>query len=411
MYYQHMKNDTERDYDVILSGTQKHNIVKLWNKGIAFETEAIEQLQRVSRLPFIYKWIAAMPDTHAGKGATIGSVIATTGAVIPAAVGSDLGCGIQACRISKSKTELGDVAKLRHALESKIPHGRTDNGGENDRGAWHDVPDVVENAWEEHLRAEYEELCIYHPQLKKANAKKHIASLGSGNHYFECVEDENNKVWLVVHSGSRGIGSKIGSYFTQLAKEQCEKWFITLEDKELSYFPEGTEYFNDYIFAANWAQKFARINRDLMISAALKVIDDISLETIDCHHNFVERENHFGRNVLVTRKGAVRARVGDMCIIPGSMGTNTYICEGKGNPESFCSCSHGAGRTMSRTKARNTFTLEDHVLATAGVECRKDESVLDETPGAYKNIDAVMNAQESLVRKVHTLKQFMCIKG
>jgi len=402
-----MKND----FDVILSGLENHNIVKMWNNGITFEAEAIEQLLRVSRLPFIYKWIAAMPDTHAGKGATIGSVIATQGAIMPSAIGVDIGCGVSACRISKKRSELGDIAQLRRDIERVIPHGRTDNGGENDRGAWHDVPDIVEIAWEENLRAEYEEMCIYHPQLKKANAKRHCASLGTGNHFFEASEDERGNVWLVVHSGSRGIGGKIGSYFTQLAKEQCEKWFVKLEDKELSYFPEGTQNFNDYMFAARWAQKFAKISRELMLDAAAKVICDNSVEFIDCHHNFVEKENHFGRNVFVTRKGAVRARIGDKCIIPGSMGTNTYIVEGKGNPESFCSCSHGAGRAMSRTKARNTFTVEDHVLATMGVECNKGIDVLDETPGAYKDIDLVMAAQESLVTKVHTLKQFMCIKG
>ena len=391
--------------------------VKSWTKGVQVEDEAKQQLLRTSRLPFVYKWVAAMPDVHAGKGATVGSVIATRGAVMPAAVGVDLGCGMRAHRISKKKSELGELSKLRLEIEKVVPFGRTDNGGANDRGAWGSIPEHVHFAWVGFLESEYEKLVSVHYQLGKANAERHLATGGTGNHFLELSEDECGNVWIVIHSGSRGVGGKIGSYFTELAKKECEKWFVQLEDTELAYFPEGTKFFDDYIKATRWANNFASMNRRLMLDAVRGVVGDtnevyeLDDNSFDCHHNYLEKENHMGSNVWVTRKGACRARVGDNVIIPGSMGAKSYICKGLGNVESFMSCSHGAGRTMSRTKAKNTFTVEQHVAATEGIECCKDESVLDETPACYKDIDAVMEAQKTLVKQVHVLKQFLCVKG
>ncbi|HEU5076723.1 MAG TPA: RtcB family protein [Polyangiaceae bacterium] len=393
--------------------------IKAWVRGVPLDATAKAQLENIAGLPFIHKWVAAMPDVHLGKGATVGSVIATKRAIVPAAVGVDIGCGMIAARTTLRASDLPDaLAGVRSEIERAVPHGRTANGGPGDRGAWKHVPRDVADAWAK-LAPGFASIAEKHPKIKQANTAQHLGTLGTGNHFIELCLDEADRVWVMLHSGSRGIGNRIGSYFIEVAKREMERWHIHLPDRDLAYLPEGTAHFDDYIEAVGWAQEYARSNRELMLGAVLnalrsrKDLPDFSLtdEAVNCHHNYVEREYHYGENVLVTRKGAVRARTGDLGIIPGSMGARSYIVRGKGAPESFCSCSHGAGRLMTRTAAKQMFSLEDHARATAGVECRKDADVIDETPMAYKDIDAVMAAQHDLVEIVHTLKQVLCVKG
>jgi tRNA-splicing ligase RtcB len=399
-------------------------LIKAWVDGVPLEDQAKRQLWNISGLPFVFRHIAAMPDVHWGMGATVGSVIATQGAIIPAAVGVDIGCGMMAVRTTLTASDLpDDLHGLRTAIEARIPHGRTDNGGANDVGAWAEGPPDEGGAYRGILHDTLESLqpiVDKHPALEKAakRAAIHAGTLGTGNHFVEVCLDEDEKVWIMLHSGSRGIGNRIGTYFIEKAKKEMERWFIQLPDKDLAYLPQGSELFDDYCEAVRWAQNFALLNREIMMNAAMAAIRSViskswtcDCKAVNCHHNYVAWENHFGTNVMVTRKGAVRARQGDLGIIPGSMGARSFIVRGKGNPDSFCSCSHGAGRKMSRGQAKKAFTLADHVAATAGVECRKDANVIDETPGAYKNIDAVMAAQEDLVEVVHTLKQVVCVKG
>jgi len=390
--------------------------IKMWTRAVPVEDQAREQLRNVANLPFVFKHIAVMPDVHWGRGATVGSVIATKGAIVPAAVGVDIGCGMAAAMTNLTASDLPDtLAPMRSAIEAAVPHGRTDNGGANDRGAW-GVPLPLPGEMGEALC----QLALQHPKIERASrrAGNHIGTLGTGNHFIEVCLDEADRVWIMLHSGSRGIGNAIGSYFIERAKEDMRRWFINLPDQDLAYLPEGSEVFDDYMRAVGWAQGFAAVNRDLMMHSTIVAIEGVlglpfaaGIVAVNCHHNYVERERHFGQNVLVTRKGAVRAREGDLGIIPGSMGAKSFIVRGKGNPDSFNSCSHGAGRKMSRTMAKKTFTLADHEVATAGVECRKDEGVIDETPGAYKAIDDVMAAQADLVDIVHTLRQVVCVKG
>lgn len=401
----------------------ERNPIKMWTRGVQVEAQALQQLKNIASLPFIHKHIAVMPDVHFGMGATVGSVIATKGAIIPAAVGVDIGCGMAAQRTSLVASDLPDnLSGLRAEIESRIPHGRTDNGGANDRGAWGSSGNwAMERTgplWVD-LSLRLHKIVEKHPRLDKAaqRAVRHAGTLGTGNHFVEVCLDEEDRVWIMLHSGSRGIGNAIGSYFIERAKKDMERWFISVPDKDLAYMPQGSPLFDDYCEAVQWAQDFARFNRDLMMDQAIKALSGVTKpfvtdqEAVNCHHNYVSWENHFGENVTVTRKGAVRARLGELGIIPGSMGAKSFIVRGKGDKDSFCSCSHGAGRKMSRTEARRTFTLEDHAAATQGVECRKDDSVLDETPGAYKDIDSVMSAQSSLVDIVHTLRQVVCVKG
>ena len=392
--------------------------VKAWTKGVPFEDAARQQVMNVATLPFVHKWVAIMPDVHCGKGATIGSVIPTDKAIIPAAVGVDIGCGMMAAKTSLNANDLPDsLGHIRAAIEKAVPHGRSDNGGRNDRGAWGEIPNRVARAWAS-LGSEFTVISDKHPKVGRANHMSHLGTLGTGNHFIEVCLDENDDVWFMLHSGSRGIGNRIGSYFIELAKADMRTWHINLPDKDLAYLPEGTDHFNDYVQAVDWAQRFAMLNRQVMmahvVEAVRKVLPiafDAHVEAVNCHHNYVERENHYGKNVWVTRKGAVRAREGELGIIPGSMGARSYIVSGKGNAESFCSCSHGAGRVMSRAEARRRFSIDDHIAATKGVECRKDMDVIDETPAAYKDIDAVMEAQRDLVEVVHTLRQVVCVKG
>lgn len=394
--------------------------VKSWTRGVPFEDEARAQLQNVARLRFIHGWVAAMPDVHWGIGATIGSVVPTRGAVIPAAVGVDIGCGMMAVQTTLVASDLPDsLGEMRSLIEKAVPHGRSSGRGKGrDKGAWGTLPDPVEQVWARFAPG-FESIAEKHRGVRKANHATHLGTLGTGNHFIEICLDESDRVWFMLHSGSRGVGNKIGRYFIELAREDMRKWMINLPDENLAYLPEGTDHFDDYIEAVEWAQAYAMANRELMMKAVIEAVEsmgrirpfDAEVQAVNCHHNYVSREHHQGENVLITRKGAVRAREGELGIIPGSMGARSFIVRGKGNADSFHSCSHGAGRKMSRAKANKTFTLDDHAKATEGVECRKDGGVLDETPGAYKSIEDVMAAQSELVDVVHTLRQVVCVKG
>jgi tRNA-splicing ligase RtcB len=399
--------------------------LKMWTEGVLVEEQALAQLKNTASLPFIHKYIAVMPDVHLGLGSTIGSVIPTKKAIIPAAVGVDIGCGMCAVKLNMTASELPEnLHNVRNEIEKAVPHGRSDGGGVNDIGSWRDVP--------EEIAKKYTRLCL--PTLKSIVEKnpklsgrfdiakkgaRHLGTLGTGNHFIELCVDESQGVWLMLHSGSRGVGNKIGTYFIDKAKQEMERWYINLPDSDLAYFPEGSRYFKDYIEGVHWAQAYALMNREIMMERVIRAVRKalnrpelaIIEKAINCHHNYVEMENHFKTNVYVTRKGAIRVRGDELGIIPGSMGAQSFIVKGKNNPHSFYSCSHGAGRKMSRTQARKTFTVEDHVKATRGVECRVDAEVVDETPAAYKDIKDVMNAQKDLVEIVHTLKQVVCVKG
>lgn len=382
--------------------------VKVWTDDIDYNTEA--QLSRVANLPFVFKHVAAMPDVHLGKGATVGSVIATDKAIIPAAVGVDIGCGMNAVRLSLKAKDLPDSLKaIRSDIESVVPLGAGGQHRDAKIAGGHNISMRLSSIFEKH------------PSLMKMvkldGFAKQLGTLGSGNHFIELCLDEKDDVWVMLHSGSRGIGNKIGMYFIGLAKREMEKWMIHLPDRDLAYLSEGSDYYDDYIEAVTWGQDYARLNRQYMMDAVLNALRThlpeflITQEAINCHHNYVEKENHYGKNVWVTRKGAIRARKDDLGIIPGSMGDKSYIVRGKGNEESFCSCSHGAGRRMSRSAAAKIFSVKDLVSATEGIECRKDKGVIDEIPMAYKPIDKVMENQTDLVEVVHTLRQIVNVKG
>jgi len=407
------------DFNYILINPSHGVPIKAWVKGVPLKREAEQQLRNVASLPIVYKWVAAMPDVHWGMGATIGSVIPTKGAIIPAAVGVDIGCGMMAVQTTLNARHLPDsLRSLRSTIERAVPHGRTNNGQKHDQGAWGTIPQHHLKEWGR-LKPTYDGILAKHPRLNRGNDVNHLGTLGTGNHFIEVCLDGQESVWFMLHSGSRGVGNRIGMYFIELAKRDMRKWMRNLPDVNLSYLKEGTESFDDYVEAVQWAQDFAMTNRRLMMENLLQAVRDsgelppfdTTHEVVNCHHNYVTVESHYGQEVWVTRKGAVRAGIDDMGIIPGSMGARSFIVRGKGNPESFESCSHGAGRAMSRGAAKRRFTLADHEQATHGVECRKDQDVLDETPGAYKSIDAVMAAQQDLVQIVHTLRQVVCVKG
>ena len=406
----------ERAYNIIQDS--KGVPIKMWTKGVPVDEKSKDQLLKTAQMPFIYKWMAVMPDVHVGIGATIGSVIPTKGAIIPAAVGVDIGCGMMASRTTLTASDLPDnLFALRTELERLIPHGMTKNRGQRDRGSWANPSERVDAVWSE-LVTDFDYICAKHPRLKNTNNRTQLGTLGTGNHFVEICLDEHQQVWIMLHSGSRGVGNAIGSYFIDLARKDMQKHFINLPDKDLAYLVEGTEHFDEYWFAVGWAQRFAMKNRELMMEAAVQALRIIinkpfnaKVEAVNCHHNYVDKEEHFGQEVLVTRKGAVRARLGEYGIIPGSMGAKSFIVKGKGNQESFCSCSHGAGRVLSRTAAKKQFTVEDQIAQTQGVECRKDEAVIDEIPSAYKPIEDVMKAQSDLVEVVYTLNQVVCVKG
>lgn len=389
--------------------------IKIWTDEV--EATALTQLKNLSRLPFIASnGVACMPDVHAGIGSTVGTVIATEKAVIPAAVGVDIGCGMNAVRLSLKAVDLPDNLKpIRDEIEKRVPLGV---GGGHDHmrnveldllNRRHDGP-ILSTIVKPLYKGDYEKF--------EAKAASQLGTLGSGNHFIELCIDENQDVWIMLHSGSRGIGNMIGSHYIERAKRDMEKFYITLPDDNLAYFPEDTENFDDYMAAVGWAQNYALENRRIMMQEVIAALRQeiakpftITQEAINCHHNYVEKENHFGRNMWVTRKGAIRARQGDLGIIPGSMGQRSYIVRGKGDIQSYCSCSHGAGRVMSRAEAKRRFSLADLIAQTEGVECRKDEGVIDEIPSSYKDIDQVMANQTDLVEVVHQLKQVLCVKG
>ncbi len=397
-------------------------LVKQWTTGLPVEEAAQQQINNIARLSIVSPHIAIMPDVHWGCGATVGSVIPTVNAIIPAAVGVDIGCGMMAIRTSLKASDLPDNLKeLRTAIEEAIPHGRTNDGKAGDRGAWNTIPPHALDAFIMDYSAVLVQLVSFHPALKQAacRAPYHLGTLGTGNHFVEICIDESQKVWIMLHSGSRGIGNRIGTYFIELAKKDMALHHpgVELPDQDLAYLDEGSEYFFDYRYAVQWAQRFAALNREIMMGAALEALRKFvkpfktTEKAINCHHNYVQKETHFGQEVWLTRKGAVCAEKGVLGIIPGSMGAKSFIVRGKGNPDSFNSCSHGAGRSMSRNQAKKQFTVEDHIKATEGVECRKDADVIDETPASYKDIDLVMAPQTDLVEIVHTLKQVLCVKG
>jgi tRNA-splicing ligase RtcB (3'-phosphate/5'-hydroxy nucleic acid ligase) len=401
-------------------GTETGAPIRAWVRGVPFDENARRQLENTARLPFIYKWVAAMPDVHCGIGATVGSVVATKGAIVPAAVGVDIGCGMAAARTTLTAADLPDTLQpMRTAIERAVPHGFTAGRGRRDTGSWHDAPARVQEGWTP-LDAGYRKLVARHGALSRNNhPTEQLGTLGSGNHFIEVCLDEEDRVWLMLHSGSRGVGNRIGSYFIERAREEMRKLDVHLPDRDLAYLREGTAGFDEYFEAVEWAQRYAARNREVMMGSLVKAVAGtpgvpgfrVTDEVVNCHHNYVAREVHFGESVLVTRKGAVRAGKGELGIIPGSMGARSFIVRGKGNPISFMSCSHGAGRTMSRTEAKRRFTLAEHAAATAAVECRKDAGVIDETPAAYKPIEAVMEAQGDLVEEVHRLRQVVCVKG
>jgi tRNA-splicing ligase RtcB (3'-phosphate/5'-hydroxy nucleic acid ligase) len=392
--------------------------IKMWTKGVPTDPMAITQLGQLAALPVVYPHVAVMPDVHVGIGATVGSVVPTRHAIIPAAVGVDIGCGMMAAKLNINANHLPDsLVKIRSAIEEAVPHGRTNGGRGHDKGAWGDVPEASDLAWTE-LKAEFEQISDKHRVLRRANHRVHLGTLGTGNHFVELCLDEHQDVWVMLHSGSRGVGNAIGTYFIELAKQDMQAHIANLPHRDLAYFQEGSPHFNDYVQAVDWAQRFAARNRELMMANTLKTLRrhvgkrfEIVDQAVNCHHNYVQKEQHFGEMLYVTRKGAVSAQKGQLGIIPGSMGAKSFIVRGLGNEQSFCSCSHGAGRVMSRTEAKKRITLKEHREATKDVECRKDESVIDESPAAYKPIEAVMAAQSDLVEIVYTLKQVVCVKG
>ncbi len=392
-----------------------------WVRGVELEEGAKQQLINTAQLPIIHHHLAVMPDCHWGMGATVGSVIPTLKAVIPAAVGVDIGCGMAAVQTSLTANDLPDTLRgMRKMVEQAVPHGRTGHGKHRrDKGAWGNPPKRVMNLWASRLQRGFKALSDRYPVIEKANHLNHLGTLGTGNHFIEVCLDEVDRVWIMLHSGSRGIGNRIATIFIEKAKREMASVIDSLPDHNLAYLNEGSPFFDDYVEGVLWAQEFARINRQIMLENVIAALGKVrglprftaDLKGVNCHHNYISREEHFGESCYVTRKGAVSARKGEMGIIPGSMGAKSYIVRGKGNADSFCSCSHGAGRMMSRTAAKKRFSLDDHIKATEGVECRKDNAVIDETPMAYKDIDAVMAAQGDLVEVVHTLKQVVCVKG
>lgn len=385
--------------------------VKIYTNDV--EPEALQQLNNMAQLPFIYSHIAVMPDVHCGKGATVGSVIPTLGAIIPAAVGVDIGCGMNALRLSIKAKDLPDnLRPLRLHIEEAIPVGF--NMHKEVKAKQSTITALymgLNSILDRHPKIYNSEKNPYQTWIRQ------LGTLGGGNHFIELCLDENQDVWVMLHSGSRGIGNAIGGYFITLAKKDMEQHLNNLPDKDLAYFTEGANHYEDYLNAVVWAQDYAMTNRRIMMDLILESLRKklpkfgITKEAINCHHNYIAREEHFGTSLLITRKGAIHAGEGELGIIPGSMGAKSYIVRGKGNPESFCSCSHGAGRRMSRNAAKRQFGIDEFELQTRGVECRKDSGVIDEIPAAYKDIDEVMENQSDLVEVVHTLKQVLCIKG
>lgn len=398
---------------LVLNANEKngHKPVKIFTPDV--DPQALQQLRNMAALPFVFRHIAVMPDVHVGIGATVGSVIPSQGAIVPAAVGVDIGCGMNAVRLSLNARQLPDNPKaLRTAIEKAVPVGFDQHKRE-----------TVKASSLSALDAGIDRIVGKHPGLMKMLRQfrltwaRQLGTLGGGNHFIEICLDEADDVWVMLHSGSRGIGNCIGRYFIELARKDMSREYGHLPDKDLSYLVEGTQHFADYVEALSWAQDYAMLNRREMMRLVVEALKpvlppfELTKEAINCHHNYVERETHFGEEVYITRKGAISAQAGELGIIPGSMGAKSYIVRGKGNAESFCSCSHGAGRRMSRMEAKRRFSTQDMVEQTDGIECRKDKDVVDEIPAAYKDIEAVMAHQSDLVEVVHTLRQIVCVKG
>ncbi|QSX74648.1 RtcB family protein [Lysobacter arenosi] len=406
--------NTQHDYE-LLHAPGSATPIKGWVRGVPVEDQARQQLRNIATLPFVGPWVAVMPDVHLGIGATVGSVVPTRGAIIPAAVGVDIGCGMAAVRTTLRADDLpDDLAQLRSSIERGVPVGNGP-GGEHRR-----LPDSIESQLvQSQLMARLARIRERHPKIRPDKVERQTGTLGGGNHFIEICLDESDRVWVMLHSGSRGTGNMVGTYFIELARRQLEKRVLGfhLPDRDLAFFLEGEPLFDDYVEAVSWAQDYARANREAMMARVLHEMRhrlpkfQLDAQAVNCHHNYVQREQHYGESLLVTRKGAVSAREGELGIIPGSMGARSFIVRGKGNADSFHSCSHGAGRVMSRTAARAQITLKQHREATAHVECRKDAGVIDESPAAYKDIEAVMAAQGALVEVVHTLRQVVCVKG
>lgn len=406
----------------IIKGT--HVDIKAWNKHVPMESGVYDQMRDICKMPFVFSHLALMPDGHVGNGSSVGAVVATKKAIIPSITGIDLGCGMIACRISLKADDLPDnLHRLRSEIENMVPVGFDEHNIPRLNGTGHQNTRTLLNNNYKQLKKGLDEIVKKHPVIEKMvkdaeeKAYRQLGSLGGGNHFIEICLDENNDVWIMLHSGSRGIGNAIGRYFIELAQKDMESQKIILPNRDLAYLEEGGVYYNDYIEAVSWAQEYARRNRDTMLELVITAMTrflptfKITKEAVNCHHNYVSEETHFGEEVIITRKGAVSAQFGELGIIPGSMGAKSFIVRGLGNADSFCSCSHGAGRKMSRTAAKKNITIDDHIKATAGVECRKDDGMLDESPSAYKDIDAVMLSQTDLVEVVHTLKQVLCVKG
>jgi tRNA-splicing ligase RtcB len=391
--------------------------VKMWTRGVPLDPKAKAQLANTARMPFVFRHLAAMPDVHVGIGATVGSVVATKGAIIPAAVGVDIGCGMIAQQTTLTASDLPDsLGKIRSGIERAVPHGFVTTPGRSLKGAWIAPPNSVATRWRG-LAGRLEPIVENYPRLQQKSPQSQLGTHGGGNHFIEVCLDEADRVWVMLHSGSRGIGNAIGTYFIELARRDAERHELRLPDRDLAYFAEGAQHFDDYVEAVGWAQDYARANRAEMLELVLAALARhlpafaVTDEAVNCHHNYVAAETHYGARVWVTRKGAIRAGAGDLGIIPGSMGARSYIVRGRGSAESFHSCAHGAGRRMSRNAAKRRFSPGDLETQTAGVICRKDQGVIDEIPGAYKDIDEVMANQADLVEVLHTLKQVVCVKG
>jgi tRNA-splicing ligase RtcB (3'-phosphate/5'-hydroxy nucleic acid ligase) len=385
--------------------------IKAWTDGVPFEQEAQLQVSRLARLPFVFSHVAVMPDVHPGRGSTVGSVFASEHAIIPAAVSTDIGCGIAVVKTSMKADDLPDsLTHIRQAIERIVPVGMA---------AHKNIPSSVEAAWKK-LSPGFAEILKAHPKITDRTQIAQLASLGGGNHYEEVALDEDGYVWIMVHSGSRGVGNRIGTYFIERARKDMLRQGIGLEDSNLAYFTDDQQAFHDYLQAVGWAQDYAKENRRLILQRTLDGLRDRKLHLpkfkvveamTNCHHNYVAQERHFDTDVWVTRKGAVRAGLGERVIIAGSMGARTYIARGKGNPQSFASCSHGAGRVMDRNTAKESISMAEFKKSMAGIEARVERQFIDEAPAAYKPIEAVMRAQEDLVEVEHELRQVICIKG
>jgi tRNA-splicing ligase RtcB (3'-phosphate/5'-hydroxy nucleic acid ligase) len=395
--------------------------VKAWTGGLPVEWEAANQIRNIAGLPVVAGHVAIMPDVHLGKGATVGSVIPTRAAIIPSAVGVDIGCGMVAVKLSLSASDLPDnLSGIRAQIERDVPVGFNFHRAPTKLHSGGGLQALKLNREIDRLHAGFDRLAIRSRlgQLDQGRMWRQVGTLGGGNHFIEVCLDESQSVWLMLHSGSRNVGKTIGECAIHMARQIAQKENRHLPDRDLAWLDQGSPEFDEYVEGLEWAQNYAAINREIMLTLVIAAVSKAMKreiegveEAVNCHHNYASLEEHFGERLWITRKGAVSAREGELGIIPGSMGARSFIVRGKGNPDSYASCSHGAGRKMSRGAAKRRFSLDDLKVQTDGVECRKDKGVIDEIPGAYKDIDKVMEAQSDLVDVVHTLKQVLCVKG